>query len=272
MRFTKLSALAVVAISLISTDTLAASINRKFHPEVNDDPQNAHLNVQTPGADINQTVTIKEEPGPDGQVIPAGDTKVASCAIKDASGDIDLSAGDSCWSPKASAPIAERASVTTSTIGQALSPSPRTASRTIRVPSLTSASVAHARNMNASRAAPGRSAHAVEAAHVAAPLSAHRTEIARAAALSLPRKQPAPAARADVASSEFARMQWLVIGAAAALLLLAVALGILSRMGLGNLLLIRRRVERSESEERAARDGQIAVSAVVEEKHQPVPV
>ena len=117
MRFTKHGALALVALSLISIDAHAARIDRKFHPVVNDDPQNAHLNVQTPGADINQTVVIKEEPGPDGQVIPPGDTKVASCVGKDANGDIDLSAGGSCSS--SAAPIAQRATITASTIGRA---------------------------------------------------------------------------------------------------------------------------------------------------------
>src|SRR5271156_5957503 len=125
MRCTKLGALALAALSLISMDAHAARIDRKFHPVVNDDPQNAHLNVQTPGADINQTVVIKEEPGSDGQVIPAGDTKVASCVGKDADGDIDLSGGGSCSPSTASAPIAERASIAASTNGHALSPSPR---------------------------------------------------------------------------------------------------------------------------------------------------
>lgn len=272
MRFTKLGALAVIALSLISTDTLAFGVNRKFNPVVNDDPQNSHLNVQTPGADSNQAVVIQEEPGPDGQVIPAGDSKVASCAVKDVNGDIDLSGGDSCWSPKASGPIAERAPVASSTIGQAPSPSPRTASQTIRVPGLMSASGARAGNSNATRSAPSRSGHAFEAARVAAPLPAHRSENARAAALGLPGKQPAPAARADVTDYEFARTQWLLIGGAAALLLLAVGLGILSRMGMGNLLLIHRHAGRRTSEESAARDGQVAVSDAVDETHQPVPV
>lgn len=260
MRFTKLSALALVAVSLISLDTLASPVNRKFHPVVNDDPQNAHLNVQTPGADINQTVVIKEEPGPDGQVIPVGDTKVASCVVKDANGDIDLSAAGSCAPSAASAPAAERASVAASAIGQA--PSPRTVSRT---PSLTSASIARAGNVNASKSAPNRSSQAVEAVRVAAPLPTHRTESARTGVSSLPGKQLASTVRVHAAPGEFARMQWLVIGAAAAMLLLAVGLGILSRMGLGNLLLIGRRVE---DEEHAARDGLSAVSTAV---HDPLP-
>jgi len=258
VRFTKLSALALVAVSLISLDTLASPVNRKFHPVVNDDPQNAHLNVQTPGADINQTVVIKEEPGPDGQVIPVGDTKVASCVVKDANGDIDLSAAGSCAPSAASAPAAERASVAASAIGQA--PSPRTVSRT---PSLTSASIARAGNVNASKSAPNRSSQAVEAVRVAAPLPAHRTESARTGVSSLPGRQLASAPR--TVPNEFLRMQWLVIGAAAAMLLLAVGLGILSRMGLGNLLLIGRRVE---DEEHAAQDGLSAVSAAV---HDPLP-
>lgn len=252
MRFTMLSALAVVAISLISMDTLASPVNRKFHPVVNDDPQNAHLNVQTPGADINQTVVIKEEPGPDGQVIPAGDTKVASCVGKDANGDIDLSAGGSCAPSTASAPIAERASVAVSTINQALSPSSRTASRT--VPSPTPASVAQAGN--ASISAPNR---AVETVRVAPP--AHRTENTWAA-LSLPRKQSA--ARADVAHTEFAGMRWLEIGLAAAMLI-ALGLGLMLRMGLGGLLRMRRHTEFGTGEVRAAREG---VSAAV---HDPLP-
>src|SRR5215469_13538573 len=40
MRLTKLSALAVVAKSLMSTDSLA--LNRKFNPVVNDSPENSH--------------------------------------------------------------------------------------------------------------------------------------------------------------------------------------------------------------------------------------
>lgn len=261
MRFAMLSALAFVALSLISTDTLASPVNRKFRPVVNDDPQNAHLNVQTPGADINQTIVFKEEPGPDGQVIPAGDTKVASCVAKDANGDIDLSGGG-CSSSTASAPIAERASIAASTNGQALSPSPRAASQTVRVPSLTSASLARAGNMNAAKSAPTPSTHAVEAA---APLPAHRSENAQVPALSVPRKQPAPAARADVARYEFTNMPWLEIGLAAAMLF-ALGLGLLLRMGLGGLLLIRR--ERHTGEEHAAREGRTAVSAAV---HDPLP-
>ena len=263
MRFTKLSALAVVAISLISIDTLASPVNRKFHPVVNDDPQNAHLNVQTPGADINQTISITEETGPDGQVIPAGDTRVASCAGKDANGDIDLSGSGSCAPSTASAPIAERASVASSTINQASSPS--AASRTVRVPSLTSAPVAQAGNAKASNAATNGSIHAVEAGRATALLPAHRTETARAAAL--PRKQLAPAARADVAHTEFAGMRWLEIGLAAALLL-ALGLGLIFRMGLAHLLLMRRPTERYTDEERAAREGRTAVSAVA---HDPLP-
>ncbi len=260
MRFTKLSALAIVALSLISTDTLASPVNRKFHPVVNDDPQNAHLNVQTPGADINQKVTINEEPGADGQVIPAGDTKVASCVAKDANGDIDLSGGGSCSPSTASAPIAERTSVTASTTAQALSPSTRTASRTLRVPSLTSASIAPAENMNA----PNTSTHAVEAARVAAPLPAHRTEGAHVAAASLPGKQLAPAAQAGAAPYGMTSMQWLEIGLAAAMLF-ALGLGLLFRMGMAELLLMRRRDELGTGEERAARDG---VSAIA---HDPLP-
>jgi len=245
MRFAKLSALALVAISLISTDTLASPVNRKFHPVVNDDPQNAHLNVQTPGADINQTVVIKEEAGPDGQVIPVGDTKVASCVGKDANGDIDLSGGSSCSPSTASAPIAKQASIAASAISHALSPSTSAASRTVRVPSLTSASVARAGN--ASSSAPN-SAHAVEAARVAAQ-PAHRTENARAAALSLPRKQLAPSARADAAHYEFARSPWLEIGLAAAMLA-ALGLGLLFRMGMAELLLMRRQDALDTGEER----------------------
>ena len=251
MRFTKLSALAVVAISLISMDTHAAPVNRKFHPVVNDDPQNAHLNVQTPGADINQTVVFQEEPGPDGQVIPAGETRVASCATKDASGDIDLSAGGSCSSSAASAPVTQRAPVTASTGGQALSPSPRAASRTIRVPSLTSASVAPAGNTNASTA---QTTHAAEANRVATPLPAHRTESARTAAVSHPGKQLAPAVRTSAAPHGFALTRWLEIGFAAAMLL-ALGLALIFRMGLAGLLLMRRGDESRTGEESAARDG-----------------
>lgn len=260
MRFTKLSALAIVALSLISTDTLASPINRKFHPVVNDDPQNAHLNVQTPGADINQTVVIKEEPGSDGQVIPAGDTQVASCAAKDAGGDIDLSGGGSCSPSAASAPVAERATVTASTTGRALSPSPRTASRTVRVPSLTPATVAPAGN--AATSATNSATHAIEAARVATPLPAHRTEKGPAAAASLPAKQPAPAVRPNAAPYGIAPMQWLEISLTAAMLFI-IGLGLLIRMGLGGLLRMRR--ERDMGEERAARDG---VSAAV---HDPLP-
>ena len=270
MRFTKLGTAAAVALSLISLDTHAAPVNRKFHPVVNDDPQNAHLNVQTPGADINQTIAIQQEAGPDGQVIPAPDTKVAACALKGADGDIDLSGGGSCWSPKASAPVAERQAVAASTSVRASSSSP--ASRTVRVPSLASASVTHAasvtqasvsvaRAANAPIPAPYHTRQAVEAAGIPALLPEYRTQNARVSAL--PRKQLAPAVRAQAATTEFARMQWLLIGAAAALLLLAVGLGILIRMGLGDLLRLRRRTETDEE----MRDGQIAVPAVV---HDPL--
>ncbi len=258
MRLMKLSAFALVAMSLLSTDTLASPVDRKFHPVVNDDPQNAHLNVQTPGADINQTVVIKEEPGPDGQVIPAGDTKIASCVGKDANGDIDLSGGGSCSPSTASAPIAERATTTVPTIGRTLSPSPRAASRTIRVPSLTSASAAPAGSANASRSVPNHTVHTVAAARVAAPLPAHRTETARAVASSLPGKQLAAATRPNAAHFEFARVQWLEIALAAAMLV-ALGLGLMFRMGLGGLL----RMRRHAGEEHAARDGRTAVSAVV---------
>ena len=209
MRFTKLSAFALVALSLISTDTLASPVNRKFHPVVNDDPQNAHLNVQTPGADINQTVVIQEEPGFDGQVIPVGETKVASCVVKDANGDIDLSAEGSCAPSKTSAPVAEHASVAASTMSHALPSSSRM--RTVRVPSLPLAPVARA--VPASKAAPSR---AVEAARVAAP--AHRTESAHVAAASLPVKQLAPAAQAGAGPYGMTSMQWLEIAVAAAML------------------------------------------------------
>ena len=265
MRFTKLGTFAIVAISLISVAALASPVNRKFHPVVNDDPQNAHLNVQTPGADINQTVVIAEEPGPDGQVIPAGDTKVASCVAKDANGDIDLSGEGSCSPSKSSAPIAERATITAPTIGHALSPSPRAASRTIRVPSLTSASIAPAGN--ASKAATKPAEHAIEAVRAAAPLPAHRTENAQATVSSLPRKVPAPAVRAEVAHTQFAPVRWLEIGLAAAMLL-ALGLVLIVRMGMADLLRIRRSDERLAGEERAARDGRSAVSAAV---HDPLP-
>jgi hypothetical protein len=240
-------------------DTLAAPVDRKFHPVVNDDPQNAHLNVQTPGADINQTVVITQEPGPDGQVIPAGDTKVASCVTKDAGGDIDLSGGGSCASSTASAPIAVRAAVTAPTIGRASSPS-----RSF-VPSLASASVAQARNTNAPRSAPNRAGQAVETVRAAAPLPAHRTEIAQVPALSRPGKQLAPAVRADAARTEFALMRWLEIGLAAALLL-ALGLWLMFRMGLGDLLLIRGRDARLTGEERTAPDGRSAAAV-----HDPLP-
>lgn len=243
MRFTKLSALAIVALSLISLDTLASPINRKFHPVVNDDPQNAHLNVQTPGADINQTVVIKEEAGADGQVIPAGETKVASCVAKDANGDIDLSGGGSCASATASAPTTVRTSIAAPTIARALSPS----SRTLRVPSLTSASVAPAGNINASRSAPNTASPAVEAARVATPLPAQRTEGAHVAAASLPVKQLAPAAQAGAGPYGMTSIQWLEIAMGAAMLF-ALGLGLIIRMGLADLLLMRRRDERLAGE------------------------
>jgi hypothetical protein len=242
MRLTKLSALAIFAISLISTDTLA--LNRKFHPVVNDGPQNSHLNVQTPGDDSNQTVLIKEEPGPDGQVIPAGDTKVVACAGKDANGDIDLSAADSCPSFAASAPFG--ASATRPAIRQALSPSSRPASP-IRVPSLTSASVAHA-----SQAAPITS-QADVAVRSPALSPAHSTETARVAVASSPVRRPASAVRTHAAST--AGIRWLEIGlfAFAAAMLAAVGLALLFRMGLAGLLL--RRDE--EAKAHAAQDGRI---------------
>ena len=258
MRLIRLSALAVVALSLISTDTLASPINRKFHPVVNDDPQNAHLNVQTPGADINQTVVIKEEPGADGQVIPAGETKVASCVAKDANGDIDLSGAGSCASSTASAPSAEHASIAAPTTGHAVSPSTRAASRTVHVPS--PAPVAHAENVPASKAAPSR---AVEAAPVAAPLPAHRTEGAHAAAASLPVKQPAPAAQAGAGPYGMTSLQWLEIAVAAAMLF-ALGLGLILRMGLVDLLRMRRD-EPHTDDARATRDGQSTVPAGVQE-------
>jgi hypothetical protein len=254
MRLTKLSIVAVVAISLISMDALAARVDRKFHPVVNDDPQNAHLNVQTPGADINQTVVISEEPGPDGQVIPAGETKVASCAVKGAGGDIDLSAVGSCVSSTA-AQVAERAPAsTTDRISSPRAASPTSSS--LALPSF-------ARAGNASASAPNRAGHAIEGARVAAPLPAHRTENARAVTLSRPGKQLAPAMRADVALYEFARMRWLEIGLAAAMLV-ALGLGLMIRMGLADLLLMRR----ERGEEHAARDGRTTVSAVA---HDPLP-
>ena len=258
MRFVKFSALAVVALSLISTDTLASPINRKFHPVVNDDPQNAHLNVQTPGADINQKVTINEEPGPDGQVIPAGETKVASCVAKDANGDIDLSGEGSCASSTASAPIAVRASVPAPTMSRALQSSSRMPSRVIRVPG--PVPVAHAENMPASKAAPSR---AVEAAPVAAPLPAYRTEGAHLAAASLPAKHPAPAAQAGTGPYGMTSMQWLEIAVAAAMLF-ALGLGLILRMGLAGLLLMRRD-EPHTDDARATRDGQSTVPAGVQE-------
>jgi hypothetical protein len=263
MRLVKLSALAVVALSLISMATLASPVNRKFHPVVNDDPQNAHLNVQTPGADINQTVVIKEEPGPDGQVIPAGDIKVASCVGKDADGDIDLSGGGSCSSSAASAPIAERASIAASTNSHALSPSPRAASRTIRVPSLASASVVPAGNAS-SATVPNVSTRAVDAARSMALVPAHRTETARATAV--PAKHPASAGQAKVAPNEFVRM-WLLATGLTAAVMVVLGLVLLFRMGLAGLLVMRRD-ERDTGEERAARDGRTAVSTVV---HDPLP-
>ena len=275
MRFTMLSTLAAVALSLLSLDTHAAPVNRKFHPVVNDDPQNAHLNVQTPGADINQTISIKQEPGPDGQVIPAADTKVAACAIKDTNGDIDLSGGGSCWSPKAPAPTAEQQTIAASTIVRASSPAPHTASQTVRVPSLASvsathaasASVAQAANVSASISAPHRAGHAVEVASVPALLPARRTETVRAAASSLPGKQLEPAVAADVTLTDFVRLRWLEFSliALAAAMLLAIGIALIIRMGLGDLLRIRRPAETDE--ERAVRDGLIAAPAVV---HDPL--
>ena len=261
MRFAMLSALAVVALSLISTDTLASPINRKFHPVVNDDPQNAHLNVQTPGADINQTVVISEEPGPDGQVIPGGDTKVASCVAKDSNGDIDLSGGGACSSSAASAHVAEQA--TAPTIARASSPIPRAASRT-PVPSLASASVAPAGNANETKAAPKPAEHAIEAVRAAAPLPTHRTEGARVAAASLPVKQLAPAAQVGAGPYGMTSTQWLEIAVAAAMLF-ALGLGLILRMGLAGLLRIRRDEDYRKGEERTARSTASAVA------HDPLP-
>jgi hypothetical protein len=244
MRLVKLSALAVVALSLISMDTLASPVNRKFNPVVNDDPQNAHLNVQTPGADINQKITINEEPGSDGQVIPAGDTKVASCVGKDANGDIDLSGG-SCAPSAASAPIAARAAVTQPVITQTLSPSHT--SRTVRVPSLAPASVAPAGNAS-SAAVPNVSTHAVDTARSTALVPAHRTETARATAL--PAKHPASVGQAKVAPNEFVGMWLLATGLTAAVMVI-LGLVLLFRMGMAELL--RMRQDDGVGEEHAAR-------------------
>jgi hypothetical protein len=251
MRLTTLSALVVVAISLMSMDAHAAPVNRKFHPVVNDDPQNAHLNVQTPGADINQTISINQAPGPDGQVIPAGDTKVAACALKDANGDIDLSGGGSCWSPKSPGPTAERASVTASTTVQAVSAAPRTASRTVRVPSLNSAAIARAINLEAPKAVPTTQAEALRSA---APLSAHRIETVRAAVSVHPATQTTPIIRARVAATESAGMRWFESGlfVFAATMLVALGIGLIIRMGLGRLLIMRRNDERTDKENAAA--------------------
>jgi hypothetical protein len=249
MRLTKLSALAVVAISLVSTNALA--LNRKFHPVVNDGPQNSHLNVQTPGDDSNQTVLIKEEPGPDGQVIPAGDAQVVACALKDANGDIDLTGGSSCWSP--AAPAAKRTPVAAPAIVQA--PSSRAASPTIRVPSLTSASVApHVRATNAAPVARQAEGHspALSPAH----------GIAQAAISTRPVRQPAAAVRTHALPNAYADMRWLEIGlfGFAAAILAAVGLALLYRLGLGGLLPMRRRDEAGE----AAQDGR--VPAVVRDR------
>ena len=251
MRIAKLGAFALVALSLLSTDPIASPINRKFHPVVNDDPQNAHLNVQTPGADINQTITINAVPGTDGQVIPAGETRVASCAAKDANGDIDLSGESTCSAPAASAPVAARATVTAPTSAPVLPPSTRTASQIVRVPSITAAPVAPTANVSASSAAPNVSTHAVEAG--AAPLPAHRTEIARAAASRLPAKQPAPA---GVTFHELAGLWWLATGLTAAVIVF-LGLVLLFRLGQAELL----RMRRDEDEEGAAQDGPSAIPA-----------
>ncbi|HKD20865.1 MAG TPA: hypothetical protein VKB71_02575 [Rhizomicrobium sp.] len=247
MRLTKLSALAVVAISLMSTDSLA--LNRKFNPVVNDSPENSHWNVQTPGDDSNQTVLIKQEPGPDGQVIPAGDAKVAACAAKDANGDIDLSGGTTCPTFRATAPFAVRASVTAPAIGKA--PSPRMAARIIHVP--TSAPVARA----ASNTAQVSSQAVTTPSTTLAP--ARGTETVRAAVAIRPVRQPAIAARAHAIPTAYADMRWLEIGlfGFAAAILAAVGLALLFRLGLAGLL-----VRRDEPGE-AAQDARIpaAVSA-----------
>jgi hypothetical protein len=245
MRLVKLSALAVVALSLISMDTLASPVNRKFNPVVNDDPQNAHLNVQTPGADLNQKITINEEPGSDGQVIPAGDTKVASCVAKDANGDIDLSGGGSCAPSAASAPIAARASITQPVIAQTLSPSHT--SRTVGVPSPAPASVAPAGNAS-SAAVPNVSTHAVDAARSTALVPAHRTEPAHPTAV--PAKHPASAGQAKVAPNEFVGMWLLATGLTAAVMVI-LGLVLLFRMGMAELL--RMRQDDEVGEEHAAR-------------------
>lgn len=246
MRFTKLSVLAVVALSLISLDTFASPVNRKFHPVVNDDPQNAHLNVQTPGADINQTIDIKAEPGPDGQVIPAGETTVASCAAKDANGDIDLSGGGSCVPSAASAPVAARAAIAQPVIAQTVSPSH--ALRTVRVASPAHASVAQAGNAS-SAAISNVSTHAVDAARSPALVPAHRTETARV--IALPAKHAASAGQAKAAPNEFVRM-WLLATGLTIAVMVGLGLVLLFRMGMAELLRMR---QDDGSEARAARDG-----------------
>jgi len=253
MHFARLSVFAVVVLSLISMETFAAPVNRKFHPVVNDDPQNAHLNVQTPGADINQTITITPQPGPDGQVIPSADTKIAACALKDANGDIDLSGGGSCWSPKAPAPITERQAVAASTIGRASSPSQQIASRTISVVRPASASVTQA--ANAPSYTPSRASHPVQVASVPTLLPVHSTETARA--IALPEKRPTPVVRtaavrnSAVRSNVHTGMRWFEAGliALAAATLFAVGLALMVRMGLGNLLVIRRHTETGEEQD-----------------------
>jgi hypothetical protein len=241
MRLTKLGALAVVAISLMSTDTLA--LNRKFNPEVNDGPQNSHWNVQTPGDDSNQTVLIKQETGPDGQVIPAGDARVAACAAKDANGDIDLSGGDACPTFRATAPFAARAAVTAPAVGKA--PAPHMAARIIHVP--TSAPVARA----ASNAAPVSSQAVTTPSTALTP--ARSTETVRAVVSIRPVRQAA--VRAHAIPTAYADMRWLEIGlfGFAAAMLAAVGLALLFRLGLAGLLV--RRGEPGEA--LTARDGRI---------------
>ena len=246
MRFTKLSVLAVVALSLISLDTFASPVNRKFHPVVNDDPQNAHLNVQTPGADINQTIDIKAEPGPDGQVIPVGETRVASCAAKDPNGDIDLSGGGSCAPSAASGPIAARSAIAQPVIAHTVSPSH--ASRTVRVPSPTPASVAPAGNAS-SAVIPNVATHAVDAARSPTLVPAHRIETVRATAV--PAKHPASAGQAEAAPNGFVRM-WLLATGLTAAVMVGLGLVLLFRLGMAELLRMR---QDDEGEERAARDG-----------------
>ena len=229
MRFTQLSALALVAMSLLSMNAPAAALNRKFHPVVNDDPRNSHLNVQTPGSDANQTVIIQQEPGPDGQVIPAGETAIASCAAKEANGDIDLSGAASC--PSAPAPV--RAAVAAPAIGQP--PSARTASRTIL--SLTSASVAQAGH--ASNAAPV--ARQAEEAIPSTALSPAPENAQVPVSVRQPAAVVRAAARAHVIHNAYADMRWLEIGlfGFAAALLAAVGLALLYHICLAGLLLRR---------------------------------